>query len=165
MEEKEVTVEQPKIDKKKEFWRTVKYTVIAMSAGLIEFGTFSLFTLLPGYTKEQWYWLAAAASLTLSVIWNFTFNRKLTFQSATNVPIAMLKVLGYYAVFGPLSIWLAQMYLIDTLRWNEFLVKGGVMFINFVTEFLFMRIFVFGKSIDTKPVNFKKKKKEESPEE
>ena len=72
----------------------------------------------------------------------------------------MLKTLAYYLVFGPISIWLAQMYLIDTLGWNEFLVKGAVMFVNFVTEFLYQRFVVFGKSIDTKPIEHKKKKDE-----
>ena len=156
-------VEQEKPKKKinkKEIWRAIKYTLFAASAGLVEFGTFTIFTLLPGYYKEKWYWVAAAASLILSVIWNFTFNRKFTFQSANNVPIAMLKTLAYYVVFGPLSIWLAQMYLIDTLGWNEYLIKAIVMVVNFVTEFLYQRFFVFGKSLDTKPVNFKKKEKE-----
>lgn len=161
--EKLQPVEQEKPKKKinkKEVWRAIKYTLFAASAGLVEFGTFTIFTLLPGYYKEKWYWVAAATSLILSVIWNFTFNRKFTFQSANNVPIAMLKTLAYYAVFGPLSIWLAQMYLVDTLGWNEYLIKAIVMVVNFVTEFLYQRFFVFGKSLDTKPVNFKKKEKE-----
>ena len=166
MEEKEIATEnnteQPKkkIDKK-EVLRAIKYTLFAASAGLIEYGSFTLFAFLPGYNKLDWYWVAASASLTLSVIWNFTFNRKFTFQSANNIPIAMLKTLAYYAVFGPLSIWLAQMYLIDTLEWNEFLVKAVVMLVNFITEFLYQRFYVFGKSLDTKPVHFKKKEKEE----
>ena len=147
-------------EKKKEIFRTIKFTLFSISAGVIEFVSFSLFTLLPGYSKEGYYWVAALASLILSVLWNFTFNRKFTFQSANNVPIAMLKTLAYYAVFAPLSIWLAQMYLIDTLDWNEFLVKATVMVINFVTEFLYQRFYVFGKTIDTKPVHFKKKQKE-----
>ena len=73
----------------------------------------------------------------------------------------MLKVFAYYLVFGPLSIWLAQMYLIDTLGWNEFLVKAIVMFVNFVTEFLYQRFFVFKDTIDTKVVTFKKEQKVE----
>ena len=159
------TKSKKKIDKK-EIWRAIKYTLFAISAGLVEMGTFAIFSNLPGYYPEKWYWVAAASSLTLSVIWNFTFNRKFTFQSANNIPIAMLKTLAYYVVFGPLSIWFAQMYLIDTLGWGdwELLIKAIVMFVNFVTEFLYQRFFVFGKSIDTKPLKFKKKKeKEEQP--
>ena len=35
------------------------------------------------------------------------------------------------------------------LGWNEYLVLGLTMVVNFVTEFLYQRFFVFGKSIDT----------------
>lgn len=164
MDKKQEIETKPKKINKVEVFRAIKYTFFAASAGLIEFVSFTLLTLLPGYYKEGWYWLAALASLILSVIWNFTFNRKFTFQSANNIPIAMLKTLAYYAVFAPLSIWLAQIYLIDTLQWNEFLVKAAVMVINFVTEFLYQRLFVFGKSLDTKPVEFKKHKKENEGE-
>ena len=147
-------------EKRKGAIRQLKFTLFSISAGLIEAGSFALFTLLPGYYKGI-YWAPATASLILSVIWNFTLNRKFTFQSANNVPIAMLKVFAYYLVFGPLSIWLAQMYLIDTLGWNEFLVKAIVMFVNFVTEFLYQRFFVFKDTIDTKVVTFKKEQKVE----
>ena len=140
-----------KEEKREEFYRAIKFTLFSISAGLIEFISFSLFSLLPGYYPGL-YWAPATASLLLSVIWNFTLNRKFTFQSASNVPIAMLKVLAYYVVFGPLSIWLAQMYLIDTLGWNEFLVKATVMVINFVTEFLYQRLFVFKTTIDTNDI-------------
>ena len=84
----------------------------------------------------------------LSVLWNFTLNRKFTFKSAANVPVAMLKVACYYAVFTPLSTLLVK-YLTETLGWNEYVVTILNMLINFVTEFLYQRFFVFGKSIDT----------------
>ena len=84
----------------------------------------------------------------LSVLWNFTLNRKFTFKSAANVPVAMLKVALYYAVFTPLSTILGN-YLAETLGWNEYLVTGLNMVLNFVTEFLYQRFFVYGKSIDT----------------
>ena len=76
----------------------------------------------------------------------------------------MLKVLAYYVVFAPLSIWLAQMYLIDTLEWNEFLVKAVVMLVNFITEFLYQRFFVFGKTIDTNEIAKKQKQNKTSVE-
>ncbi len=153
-----------KEEKRKEAWRLVKFTLFSISAGLIEFLSFTLLTFIPQINPEinkSVYWIPATISLLLSVIWNFTLNRKITFQSANNVPIAMIKVLCYYIVFAPLSIWLAQMYLIDQLGWNEFLVKLFVMLINFITEFLYQRFFVFGKSIDTKVVTLKKNKEKE----
>ena len=84
----------------------------------------------------------------LSVVWNFTLNRKFTFKSAANVPIAMAKVLTYYTVFTPLSTLLGE-YLAGTLGWDEYLVTAINMLLNFGTEFLYQRTFVFGKSLDT----------------
>ena len=161
MENKENKTLLTKEEKRKEFWRTIKFILFSVSAGLIEFSSFSLLTLIPYLALKENYWIPATISLVLSVIWNFTFNRKFTFQSANNVPIAMLKVIAYYIVFAPLSIWLAQMYLIDTLGWNEFIVKGIVMLVNFITEFLYQRFFVFGKTIDTNDIAQKQKLKEE----
>ena len=68
--------------------------------------------------------------------------------SHTNVPTAMLKVACYYLAFTPLST-LLEHYLAGTLGWNEYLVTAINMVLNFVTEFLYQRFFVFGKSIDT----------------
>ena len=94
------------------------------------------------------YWLSYLVALVLSVLWNFTLNRKFTFKSATNVPIAMLKVAAYYLVFTPLSTFLEH-YLTETMHWNEYLVTAINMVLNFGTEFLYQRFVVFGKSIDS----------------
>ncbi len=138
--------------KKKELLRTLKYALVAASAGLIQIGVFTLLNEIAGLS----YWLSYLIALVLSVIWNFTINRKYTFKSANNVPIAMLKVVAYYAVFTPLST-LLENYLTG-IGWNEYLVTAINMIINFVTEFLYQRFFVFGKSIDT---NVSKKNKTE----
>ncbi|MBR5922450.1 MAG: GtrA family protein, partial [Clostridia bacterium] len=82
------------------------------------------------------------------VLWNFTLNRKITFKSAANVPIAMLKVAAYYAVFAPLSTWWTKFFT-EKAGINEYIVVIVTMLINFVTEYLYQRLFVFGKSIDT----------------
>ena len=129
---------------KKELWRALKFTLFSVSAGLIEILSFTLLNELTGWS----YWPCYLIALVLSVLWNFTLNRKYTFRSAANVPIAMLKVAVYYAVFTPLSTLLGS-YLADTLGWNEYLVTALNMIANFVTEFLYQRYFVFGKSIDT----------------
>ena len=130
--------------KKKEVWRAVKFTLFSASAGLIEMGSFALLTALTSWS----YWPRYLIALVLSVLWNFTLNRRFTFKSASNVPVAMLKVAAYYAVFTPLSTWLGS-FLADTLGWNDFLVTALNMLLNFVTEFLYQRFFVFGKTIDT----------------
>lgn len=130
---------------KTEVLRAIKFLLFSISAGVIQIVSFALLDLIPNLD----YVIKAYIALTLSVVWNFTFNRNFTFQSAGNIPMAMLKTLCYYVVFAPLSIHLSDIYLVKTLGWNEILVTGCTMIINFVTEFLFQRFFVFGKSIDT----------------
>ena len=129
----------------KEFVRVVKFTLFSISAGLIEMGAFALLNELVRLP----YWVSYLTALVLSVLWNFTLNRKFTFQSAANVPVAMLKVAAYYAVFTPLSTWLEH-WLASGLGWNEYLVTAINMLLNFATEFFYQRFFVFGKTIDTK---------------
>ena len=128
----------------KEFTRVVKFTLFSISAGLIEMGAFALLNEL----LHLPYWLSYLAALVLSVLWNFTLNRKFTFKSAANVPLAMAKVACYYAAFTPLST-LLEHHLAGSLGWNEYLVTAINMALNFVTEVLYQRFFVFGKSIDT----------------
>ena len=130
--------------KKKEIVRVVKFTLFSASAGLIELGAFALLNEL----LHLPYWLSYVAALVLSVLWNFTLNRKFTFKSAANVPVAMLKVACYYAVFTPLTGYLEHFYTM-TLGWNEYVATILNMLLNFVTEFLYQRFFVFGRSIDT----------------
>ncbi len=127
-----------------EFWRFIKFALFSVSAGVIEIGAFALLNELTGWS----YWPCYLIALLLSILWNFTLNRKFTFRSAANVPVAMMKVLGYYAVFVPATTLLGD-YLADTLMWNEYLVTGINMALNFTTEFLFQRYIVFGSSIDT----------------
>jgi putative flippase GtrA len=131
-------------NRKKEFWRAVKFTLFSISAGLIEIVSFTLLTEFSGWS----YWPCYLIALVLSVLWNFTLNRKYTFKSAANVPVAMLKVAAYYAVFTPLST-IGGNYLAETLGWNDYLVTAINMILNFVTEFLFQRFVVYGKSVDT----------------
>ena len=128
----------------KEFTRIVKFTLFSVSAGLIEIGVFTLLNEL----LHLPYWLSYLVALVLSVLWNFTLNRKFTFKSAVNVPVAMLKVALYYVVFTPLST-LLEHWLAGTLGWNEYLVTAINMILNFATEFLYQRFFVFGRTIDT----------------
>lgn len=129
---------------KGEFWRVVKFVLFSISAGVIQMASFALLNELSGWS----YWPCYLISLVLSVVWNFTLNRKFTFKSAANVPAAMAKVLAYYAVFTPLSTLLGN-YLAETLLWNEYLVTGINMVLNLGTEYLFQRFVVYGKNVDT----------------
>ncbi len=130
--------------RKDELVRTIKFTLFSISAGLVQILSFTLMNEL----LDLPYWPCYLTALILSVIWNFTLNRKFTFKSANNVPVAMMKVLGYYAVFTPLSTIFGN-WLAEDLLWNEYLVTILNMIINFVTEYLFDRFVVFGRSIDS----------------
>ncbi len=145
MAEETRSPEQEKQSKKRsELIRTVKFVLFSVSAGVIEIGVFTVL-----YELLHWeYWVAYLIALVLSVVWNFTLNREFTFRSANNVPVAMLKVAAYYAVFTPVTTVLGN-YLEGTCGWNGMLVTLMNMLLNFVTEYLYDRFVVFGKSIDT----------------
>ena len=129
--------------KNKELLRTIKFTLFSISAGIIQIGAFTLLFEVFRWSEP----VSHLVSLVLSVLWNFTLNRKITFQSAANVPIAMLKVACFYLVFTPLSTWGVDA--LTGIGWNAYLVEILAMLVNFVTEYLFQRFFVFGKSLDT----------------
>ena len=129
---------------KKELIRSLKFLLFSISAGVIELVAFSLLNELTHWS----YWPCYLIALVLSVLWNFTLNRRYTFQSANNVPRAMALVFCFYCVFTPLSTLLGS-YLADTLAWNEYLVTALNMVANFILEYLYDRLVVFRKSIDT----------------
>jgi putative flippase GtrA len=132
---------------RKELLRSVKFLFFSISAGAIQMGSFALLNEL----LHLDYWFSYLISLSLSVIWNFTLNRKFTFKSAANVPIAMLKVAAFYAVFTPLSTWWTAALTEPSygMMWNEYLVVVLTMVVNFITEYLYQRFFVFKQSLDT----------------
>lgn len=132
------------MSRKKEVIRSLKFLLFSISAGVIELAAFSLLNELTSWS----YWPCYLVALALSVLWNFTLNRRNTFQSANNVPRAMALVFAFYCVFTPLSTFLGS-FLADTLRWNEYLVTILNMAANFILEYLYDRLVVFRGSIDT----------------
>ena len=139
------------MDKKAELIRSLKFFFFSVSAGLIEILSFALLNETLGWP----YWPCYLIALILSVLWNFTLNRRYTFRSANNVPIAMAKVFLFYLIFTPTSTILGN-WLAETIGWNEYLVTGLNMAMNFVLEFLYDRFFVFRNSIDTNELAKKK---------
>ena len=125
------------MEKKQNLIQTVKYVLIAASAGIIQAASFALFE----EVLHLPYWPSYLIALILSVLWNFTFNRKYTFHSTSNLPKAMLLVFLYYLVFTPLSTWWGD--LLTGAGWNDYLVLALTMFVNLVTEFLFQKYVVF----------------------
>lgn len=142
--------------KNKEVLRTLKFVLFSVSAGIIEMIVFGILNEI-----GEWpYWPCYLAALVVSVLWNFTLNRKYTFQSANNVPIAMIKVAIFYCVFTPVSTIVGN-YLAEGMGWNEYLVTILNMGCNFVTEYIYDRIVVFGKTIDTNEIARKQAEKSE----
>lgn len=144
----------PKLTKKEELKKAFMFLIFSCSAGVIQFGSFTLMNEIIKWS----YWPSYLIALTLSVLFNFTINRRFTFKSANNVTIAMLLIVAYYAVFTPLSTWWGDA--LTGIGWNEYLVLIGTMVINLITEFLFSRYVVYGKSI-----NSRISKKQEEPVE
>ncbi len=150
-----------KVKDNKELMRAVKFTLFSMSAGLIQILSTEV---ILAFLTDWEYWVRYLIGLVLSVIWNFTFNRKFTFKSANNVPIAMLKVFAFYVVFTPLSTLLADFLQAD-LGWPELICQLLIMLLNFITEFLYQKYFVFRGSIDTNDIAQKEAAKEAAEKE
>jgi len=129
--------------KKEDLLQSIKFTLFSVSAGIIQISTFAIFNDL---IKIGW-WPSYVLSLILSIIWNFTLNRKFTFKSASNIPSAMFKVFIYYLIFTPVTTILGN-YLTSTLHFNDYLVTGMNMLINLITEFLYQKYYVFKDSLD-----------------
>lgn len=127
-----------------ELFRFLKFMLVSASAGILQIGSFALLNEL-----LQWsYWPCYLLSLVLSVVWNLTVNRKVTFRSTANIPAALAKILAFYAVFTPLTTIVGN-WLVETVGWNEYLVTVLNMLFNFVTEFFFQRFVVFRNTIDS----------------
>jgi putative flippase GtrA len=131
-------------------WQMLKFTLFSISAGVVELASF---TLLNEFTDIP-YWPCYLIALTLSVLYNFTVNRRFTFKSAANVPVAMLKVLGFYAVFTPVSTYLG--HIAEGRGVNEYIVLGLTMVCNLLLEYLFCRFVVYRNSMNTNDLANKK---------
>lgn len=139
--------------KKSDAWQAIKFTLFSISAGIIQILSFTILNEFV-FTFERaaeytwgYYGYAYFISVILSVIWNFTVNRKWTFKSANNVPIAMLETFGFYLVFTPLSIWWGVALV--GVGVNNYIVMAMTMIINFITEFIYQKFVVFRGSINS----------------
>lgn len=143
-------------EKRKETLKVVKFVMFSISAGVIEILSFTLLNELTDWP----YWPCYLIALILSVIWNFTLNRKFTFKSVANVPVAMAKILAFYCVFTPVTTILGN-YLAESLHWNEYIVTGINMGLNISTEYLYDRFVVFRKTLDTNNLAQRQREKED----
>lgn len=137
---------------KKEWVRLIKFVMFSASAGIIQIGAFTLLNELSGWR----YWPCYLISLILSILWNFTFNRRFTFKSNANITRAMLLVFAFYLVFTPLTTWMGD-WLAEDVQWNEYLVTAINMLLNLSLEYLYQRFVVYRNKIDNRqPKNLEK---------
>lgn len=128
------------MEDKKTAIQAIKFTLFSISAGIIQVASFAILNeLLPIYDGE--YGINYVVSLLLSIIWNFTFNRKFTFKASNDVKKAMLLVSLFYLVFTPVSAILGT--IAEARGTNEYIVLGITMLFNFVLEFLYSKYIVF----------------------
>ena len=128
---------------KREWLRVLKFVLFSASAGVIQFGSFALLNECTGWR----YWPCYLISILLSIVWNFTFNRRFTFKSNANIPRAMLLVLAFYAVFTPATTCLGD-WLAEDMLWNEYVVTIINMLLNLSLEYLYQRYVVYRNKID-----------------
>ncbi len=150
-----------KTEKKKETARALKFILFSASAGIIEAVAMLL---CEEVIKIPGHWVCYTIALVLSVLWNFTFNRKFTFQSAENVPKAMLLVFLFYVPFAPFTIW-NEHFLADVNGWNEYVVLAINMALNLSLEYLWDNFVVYRNSKDTNDIAKKKQEKENNEHE
>ncbi|NCA92360.1 GtrA family protein [bacterium] len=145
---------QKKLSAKENLLQVAKFVFFSCGAGIIQFGSFTLLNELLHLN----YWVSYLIALVLSILYNFTFNRKFTFKSASNIPVAMALVFLFYVAFTPYSTWLTD-FLTMKKGLNEYLVLIICMVQNLVLEFLWCRFVVYRKSINS---NALAKKQEEN---
>lgn len=173
--------EELKAARKKKAKRFLKYAIIAISGGLIQLTAYIILSdaikldkhvsFDAIYQKQPWlteifydpdtgktYGLSYFIAVSLSVIWNFTFNRKYTFKSASNVPKAMLLFVLYYAFSIPFNCWaIVQLNKLVVFPLSDKVILICIMLANGLPAFFYQRYVVFGRSLDTK---HKKKKRQ-----
>ena len=125
------------IMEKRTILQAIKFTLFSISAGIIQVASFAVLNDL----IKLGYWPSYLISLIFSILWNFTLNRRYTFKSATNIPVAMLKVALFYVVFTPLSTYLGN--LAEKSGVNDYIVLAVTMLSNFILEFLFCKFVVY----------------------
>lgn len=152
--EKQTENNDKPLSKKDQIIQFLKFLGFSISAGVIQILSFEL---LYNWIGWKVWWASYLISIILSVLWNFTFNRKFTFKSASNVPIAMTLVIIYYCVFTPISVFGGDA--LEGIGWNGTLVTFLMMVINFLTEYVWDRFIVFNEKITNKILGWFKKNK------
>ena len=120
----------------------IKFTLFSISAGVIQIVSFTILELSTNFS----YWPSYLISVILSVLWNFTFNRKYTFYGTNNVYKSMMLTLLFYVFFIPITT-IGGDFLEKVHSWNNFLIIAVTMLLNFVLEFIYTKYVVYYKNV------------------
>ncbi|MCL2735594.1 MAG: GtrA family protein [Propionibacteriaceae bacterium] len=132
-----------------EITKFFRFLVFELSAGVVQVLVFTL--LSEGF--HVGYRFSYLPALIASVLWSFTANRKFTFKSVSNIPVAMMKVALYYVIFTPASTWWGGQ--LNATSWGigastqRYIILISTMVVNFVTEFMVYRFWVYRRSINS----------------
>ena len=142
-----------------EIVKFLKFVLFSASAGLIQVGVFTILAEALFWT----YWASYLPALIASVLWNFTVNRRFTFKSVSNIPVAMMKVIIYYCLFTPASTWWG--HALNAADWEigrdaqYYIILISTMVVNLVTEFCVYRFWVYRKSINTSATGLREQRR------
>lgn len=142
-------------------WQAFKYLCCTASAGLIQIISFTILQAAIPDNGETLHFIvedmsratfiATTVALALSVLWNFTLNRKFTFKSAKNVPVAMFLAFLFYVPFYPFQTWYVHTVKV-ALGGSDgagFLAEATVMLINGILEFCWQKFVIYRKSTNS----------------
>lgn len=121
----------------------LKFTMFSAGAGIVEGSSFAILEL----TVQAPVWVYDVISVTLSVLFNFTVNRKFTFKSSANLMLSMLLIGLFYAGFIPLGAFIISTLVNNGL--NDFLAKAIKMVLNLVLEFTYYKLVVYRNKENT----------------
>lgn len=136
--------------------QVVKFVAFSLGSGVIQT---VVFTVLNEFMHFD-YWQSYLPAIFLGVLYGFTVNRRFTFKSANNVPVAMAKLAFYYCIFIPTSTYLGN--LAENKGVNEYIVLVVTMLANLTTAFLVNRLWIYRNSMNTNDLAQKEKTKKET---
>lgn len=142
------------LNKNKNFSQEIKFFIFSISAAIVE--VVSYFILLNIFKVRID--IAQTISVILSVIYNFTVNRKYTFKSTNKIIPAMIKVSMFYMLFIPVTS--VGSLALEALKVPAVLIKALSLILNGIGEFLWWKYIVFNEKLENKKEKEKKSKKE-----
>lgn len=122
---------------KKGIMQAIKFFMFSATAAIIDVTAFFILRNVFNVRID----IAEVISVILSVLYNFTINRKYTFKSTNKIVPAMIKVALFYAVFIPFAAYLSV--LLKEKHVHEAIIKGMTLALNGIGEFFWWKYVVF----------------------